>query len=327
MRTIRTIRTVLAAGIFVAAALVLPAAPARAATVVVNSLSLSSWFGGNEGPSGSNASVDFVPGPGTAPLGGGSAELTVDSTGRASLGTAAYKGTLLAAITQLTYSAYVATAAHPEAPSLQFDIDYNASDANTAYQGRLVFVPALPTLDTWTSVNALAGTWWATAAPGNLSCSQGVPCTWAQVLAAFPNAAIRNDPSAGGNLLFRLGGPVTGGSSVYVDDFTISTGASTTTYDFEPGVSANPTVTTAGSLITIRAYGFKPNKTVKSSYYVNGTTGKRVLLCSATSSESGAFLCSVPLPTGTLAGPPGTHAILVQGQPRIRYVTQFFLNP
>jgi hypothetical protein len=325
--SMRTIRTASFAALAAAAALLSAAPQARAANVVVNSLSLSGWFGGNEGPGGSVGTVDFVPGPGTPPLGGGSAELTVDSNGRASFGTAQYKGTALTAITQLTYAAWVATAAHPESPSVQFDMDYDKNDNNTAYQGRLVFVPPLPTLDTWTAFDALAGTWWATAAPGNLTCSQASPCTWNQVLAAFPNAAIRNDPNAGGNLLFRLGGPVTGGSRVDVDDFTITAGPISTTWDFEPGVSANPSVIAAGGLITVRAYGFKPNKTVKSSYYVNGTSGKRVLLCSATSSETGAFLCTVPLPTGALAGPSGIHAILIQGLSRVKYTTQIFITP
>jgi hypothetical protein len=50
-------------------------------------------------------------------------------------------------------------------------------------------------------------------------------------------------------------------------------------------------------------------------------------LCSATSSASGAFLCTVPLPTGALAGPPGVHTISIQGRPRVRYTTQFVLTP
>jgi hypothetical protein len=301
--------------------------PARAADVVVNSLSLASWFGGNEGPGGSTGTVSFVPGPDPAPLNGGSAELAVDGTGRASFGTGLYKGTLLATISQLQFKAYVSSFGNPESPSLQFDVDYNATDANTAYQGRLVFIPPTPTLDTWASFDALAGTWWATAMPGQGVCSQGTPCTWGQVLAAFPNASIRNDSIQGGNVLFRLGGPITGGAVVNVDAFTITAGASTTTWDFEPGVSVNPSVAQAGALVTIRAYGFKPQSTVKSFYMVPGTYGKRVLLCSATSSATGAFLCTVPLLTGALAGPPGTHNVVILGQRRVNYTTQIIISP
>lgn len=299
-----------------------------AAADVVNQLSLDVWFAGNEGPSGSIGSTAFVPGPAVPPVGSGSAELTVDSTGRASFGTALYKGTRLDNITQLQYWRYVSSIGGAEAPTLQFDVDYDSTDLNTTYQGRLVtYISSPPALDTWTAVNALAGTWWSTGAPGNSVCTQGSPCTWAQVLSNFPNAAIRNDPSAGGNLLFRLGGPVTGGGQVNVDDFTITASAVTTTWDFETGVAVNPTVVQSGSLVTIRAYGFQPNSTAKSFYYINGTSGKRVLLCSATTTSTGAFICTVPLPSGSLAGPAGTHGILILGKSRIRYTTQIFTTP
>ena len=318
-----TRRTILAA---VASAVVaLGAGPAAAE--VVNQLSLDVWFAANEGPSGSIGSTAFVPGPGVPPVGSGSAELTVDATGRASFGTALYKGTRLDNITQLEYWRYVSSIGGAEAPTLQFDVDYDSTDLNTVYQGRLVTYVSSPTLDTWTPVNALAGTWWATGAPGNSVCTQGSPCTWAQVLSNFPNAAIRNDPSAGGNLLFRLGGPVTGGGQVNVDDFPITASAVTTTWDFEPGVAVNPTVVQSGSLVTIRAYGFQPNSTAKSFYYINGTTGKRVLLCSATTTSTGAFICTVPLPSGSLAGPAGTHGIMILGKSRIKFTTQIFTTP
>lgn len=312
-----------------AALLLAGSVPAWAAPpVVVNSLSVDDWFGGNEGTGTSVGTVAFVPGPGTPPLGAGSVELVVDGTGRASFGTAAYKGTRLDTITQLTYRAYVAAFGGQEAPTLQFDVDYDANDANTAYQGRLVtyFASPLPA-GTWTAIDARAGTWWSTQAPGNALCSQTTPCTWNDVLLHFPNAAIRNDPSAGGPLLFRLGGPVTGGGRVNVDDFTITANAVTTTYDFEPGVAVNPTVAQPGSLVTIRAFGFAPQSTVKSFYYVNGTSGKRVLLCSALSGADGTFLCSVRLPTGSLAGAAGSHGVLIQGKSRIRETTQVVITP
>jgi hypothetical protein len=291
-----------------------------AAADVVNQLSLDVWFAGNEGPSGSVGSTAFVPGPTVPPVGSGSVELTVDATGRASFGTALYKGTRLDNITQLEYWRYVSSLAGAEAPTLQFDVDYGSADLNTTCQGRLVtYIPSPPALDTWTPVNALTGTWWSTGAPGNSDCTQ--------VLANFPNAAMRNDPSAGGNLLFRLGGPVAGGGQVYVDDFTITASAVTTTWDFETGVAVNPTVVQAGFLVTIRAYGFQPNSTAKMFYYINGTSGKRALLCSATTTSTGAFICTVPLPSGSLAGPAGTHGILITGKSRVRYTTQIFTTP
>jgi len=35
----------------------------------------------------------------------------------------------------------------------------------------------------------------------------------------------------------------------------------------------------------------------------------------------------VPLPSGSLAGPPGTHGILILGKNRIRYTTEIFTTP
>ena len=74
---------------------------AGAATQVVHNLTVNSWFGFNEGPSGSVGNTTLVPGPATPPAGTGSAKLTVDSNGRASLATNAYAGTKLSQISAL----------------------------------------------------------------------------------------------------------------------------------------------------------------------------------------------------------------------------------
>ena len=74
---------------------------------------------------------------------------------------------------------------------------------------------------------------WFTRAPGNATCPITDPCTWAQVLAAFPNIAIR--PAADyGELLFKAGSGWSGGFEGSVDDFTIGVTSTVTTYDFEP---------------------------------------------------------------------------------------------
>jgi len=310
------------------ATLAFPALSARAATQVVNTLAVDDWFAGNEGPGGSVGTAAFVPGPAPTPLGNGSVELTVDSTGRASFGTTQYKGTPLAAITQLSYATFVTSTGNPQPPTLQLDMDYNGADSNTSWQGRLVSIPPAVAPGSWVTLNPLAGTWYATGLPGSSVCPASSPCTWAQVLAAFPNAAIRNDPAAGGVLLFRLGGPIAGGAQVHVDAFTIQVGTTTTTYDFEAGAAVNPTAAQGGTMVTIRAYGFRPQSTVRSYYLGGGATGRRrVLLCAATSSETGAFVCSVPLPSGTLAGSAGVHDIVVYGPRVVRYRTQIVLTP
>src|SRR5215470_15386895 len=117
----------------------LSAAPSRAASVVVTTLSTDLWFNLNEGPAGSVGDTTFVPGPATPPAGNGSAMLEVDDTGRASFGTELYKGTALASITQMTFSSYASSAKTVVNPALQFDIDYDGTDMSTAYQGRLTF--------------------------------------------------------------------------------------------------------------------------------------------------------------------------------------------
>ena len=117
--------------------------------------------------------------------------------------------------------------------SLQLDVDYDLTDANTAWQGRLVFEPyqngtVVPGI--WQTWDVRAGEWWASGAPGNTVCPQSNPCTWAEVLAAFPNAGIRANA---GNVNFKAGGPWLGGFVGNVDAFTIGVNGNTTTFDFE----------------------------------------------------------------------------------------------
>ena len=302
------------------------ASSSDAETVVVTTLSPDVWFGGNEGPFGSVGDVTFTPGPGTPPAGNGSAMLEIDDNGRASFATALFKGTPLSMITQMTFSSYASSAKIPAAPMLQFDIDYDATDLSTDYQGRLAFRGAL-TLDTWVAQDALAGTWWATGSPGTDVCPQNSPCTWAQVLVAFPNAAIRNDPVGSGALLFRLGGPIAGGAIASVDNFTITVDGAATTFDFEPGAAVNPSVGPGGTMIAIQAYGFKPDRRVTATYYTNATHPKRVRICRAQASPTGSFYCEAAIPSGDAAGPTGVHNIRVKGPRRVVYNTAFILTP
>jgi hypothetical protein len=212
---------------------------ADSTTVVVTNSNLQGWSFFNEGPNGSG---QFELGPATPPLGGGSANLIVDSTGRQILVTQVYAGTRLDQITELRYSTYKNT--NPDQAidiGLQFDIDYNSTDANTAYQGRLVFEPyqtgTTPQQNVWQTWHALAGKWWASRSGANGSngvCPQSAPCTWTQVLAAFPNASIHANYGLPGALLFRAGGPWANGYDGNVDAFTIGVNTTFTTFDFEP---------------------------------------------------------------------------------------------
>ena len=144
-----------------------------------------------------------------------------------------YAGTPLADITSLSYSTYGHGASTVFAPSLQLDVDYDLTDLNTAWQGRLVYEPyqnGIVTPETWQSWSPLDGVWWASGAPGNALCPQSNPCTWAAVLAAFPNAGIR---TTAGNINFKVGGPWTGGFTGNVDAFIIGVNGEETVFNFE----------------------------------------------------------------------------------------------
>lgn len=286
---------------------------AGASTQTVKQLQLSNWFGFNEGPAGSVGNATLVPGPATPPSGTGSAKLQVDSTGRASLGTNAYKGTLLSQITGMDYWGYVLGGTTNQLV-LQFDVTYDVTLGSTAYQGRLTFVPsAPPPANTWRHLNALTdGSWFASQAPGNSVCSQSTPCSWAQVLADFPHAGIRNDPIGQGALLLRLGGPVSGGATAYVDDLTVTTTTNSTTTDFEPGGSITPTIGPSSSSVTAYGFGFRPNARVTVKY-ASGVRGHRnAVVCSARADGTGAAQCTGTIPA--VAGAAGAHSVTIKGR-------------
>jgi parallel beta-helix repeat protein len=176
----------------------------------------------------------LVTGPATPPIGTGSAKLSVDGTGRFILSNLAYASTRLADVTNLAYSTYTEGVSNILAPAMNLDIDYDLTDANVAWQGRLIFEPyqgggvVTPgTWQTWTPMTS--GKWWASGAPGNGPCPQSTPCTWSQVLTAFPNSGLR---AGNGWLHFKVG-LWAGGFTGYVDAFTFGVSGDATTYDFE----------------------------------------------------------------------------------------------
>ena len=248
-------------------------------TVIVSQANPNGWAFIQEATTGVGG---YVTGPGTPPLGVGSAQLQVNSTGIESLASGLYAGTRLDQLTQLVYHTYTQSSTPPEAIMLQLDMDYNLNDANTAPQGRLIYDPTLNgtvTPGAWQMWNAFSGKWYATAAPGLGPCPPSSPCTLSTLLAYYPNAGIRvgsttsGDPA--GQLLFEVGGwgqPFAG----YVDALTIGVNstASTlltrlskrilrldnltiTTYDFEPNAPTAVSVrsfsaTAAGGDVTLR---------------------------------------------------------------------------
>lgn len=200
---------------------------AAAATIVVTPLNMQGWgFFDDNGNGGLGA---LVTGPGTPPLGAGSAQLAVTSSDQGyALGTGAYDGTRLQDITNLSYWSY--QTGPTLAVALQFGIHYTASA--TGWQGRLVFEPyqngQVTVGSGWQQWSPLNGIWWATGSPGNTLCPISAPCSWANVLTYWPDASIN------GALLFKAG---SGWSSFdgNVDGLTIGVSNSDTTYDFENG--------------------------------------------------------------------------------------------
>jgi hypothetical protein len=221
------------ASIGMLASLTMPAF-AAVQTVNVTPGNMQGWAFVNEGANGSGMMVD---GPGVPPLGTGSAELTVDSLGRQILVKAA-PGVKLADITDLSYSTYQQTGTPLLEITLQFNIDADITDANNAFQGRLVYEPYLSSPNAlltgvWQTWAPMTGEWWASpnaASPIDEACPQSNPCTWAELITAFPNIGIH--PTLGAYIL-RAGGPWGGGFTGNTDAFTIGFGGNTTTYNFD----------------------------------------------------------------------------------------------
>jgi len=221
------------------------------AVTAANAASLGFGFV-QESPSGSGA---FVDGPNGSD-GAGSARLSVDASGGEALATGLFAGTRLDDVGFVSYKTYQA-APGPHATTLQFDLDYDSTDATTAFQGRAVFEPSLSgqstvtseVWQTWNPLTAPSG-WWQTGTPivggGPVAqaCTPGDPCSFAELLAAYPDAAIRpitqqsgGQPVAGGVWL-KAGGGWAPSFTGHVDSLTIAVDVGgvngTVTYDFEP---------------------------------------------------------------------------------------------
>jgi hypothetical protein len=202
-----------------------------------------------------NGSGAFVAGP-IGSDGSGSARLTVDSTGGEALVNGLFAGTRFDQFNFLSYKTYQ-QAVGPHATALQLDADYDATDGSTAFQGRAVFEPELAgaatiTNETWQTWNPLTtpSGWWQTgnAIVGGVNvgqaCTQAVPCSFAQLLAAYPNAAIRpitgqvGGQPLGGGIWLKAGGGWAPGFTGNIDSLTaaVTVGGvnGTVNYDFEP---------------------------------------------------------------------------------------------
>jgi len=197
------------------------------------------------------------------------------------------------AIGPLHYSTYQTSANAAAAISLQFDIDYDLTDASNPYEGRLVYEPyqsATVLQNVWQNWDPIPGLWYGTRAtvtvgdaPVANPCQQATPCTWQQVLALYPNAGMRNP----GALLFKAGGPVGFNFDGNVDAFTLGIGTSVNTINFEPNTANNKTAgDNQGTLINT---AFPINLQVTVTDGVTGIANVPVTFTAPSSGASGTF--------------------------------------
>lgn len=164
-------------------------------TVIIKPSSPNGWAFILE--TGTTGAGSFIAGPATPPLGSGSVRFTTGAAADGMLiGAPLYLGARLDEITVLQYSTFVANSSTSVAQvvALQLNIDDDITDADIGWKGRLVFEPYYSETvvkgnwQTWDT--RTQGRWWGTHAAINGTCSIGSPCTWAQVLANFPNIGI-----------------------------------------------------------------------------------------------------------------------------------------
>jgi hypothetical protein len=218
---------------------------AVASTIVVDPASMGNWtFQQDSGLSGAGS---FVAGPGTPPLGQGSAQLSESDPASSEIlfNYLTNVGTPLSNISALSYQSYVVSSpgSSAQSPALTFNVVSNSSASS--YEGRLTFEPYYTNTITaggwqlWDAINNGADWWFSdTGVTGvfNNGCTISAPCTWAQVLADYPNVEINN---SFGGFGFKVGSgwtPFVGN----VDDFSITVSGDTTTYDFEPALVPEP---------------------------------------------------------------------------------------
>lgn len=253
-------------------------------TVVVSPANLNGWlFYNDETDTIDNSLGTFVNGPGTPPVGTGSAQISVSGTQRRNLATYQFSGTPLINITTLKFSTYNPSAGNPGSPNrsayLNFNVDFNGSDT---FQRRLTYVPNVNgpvTQDNWKEWDAIAGgsakwlysgpTWPGGAVPGT------TPKTWSQILAEYPGVRIRVTDSFMG---LRVGEPYADGYTENIDSFKFGTASGTTTYDFDRGT----TLTVDDDLVQCPGAAFR---TIQAAMN-NAVAGDTVQVCAGTYNEN-----------------------------------------
>jgi hypothetical protein len=220
----------------------------------------------NSGPYYGTAAMAY--GPGTPPLGVGSAHLATPvgaGDGAAAIATEQFDGTLLSSVTALSYYAYDVTNNGEQFPYLALSINTGAVDTtgngNQNTLDTLFFEPPYQEPSTgnpllldqgataqniWQYWNAYVGGWWDNNNNGTPGTAEGPGTPGVQPLSTFledyPDAYIANGglPGLGGIALqvgFGSSGETEDG---YVDAFTIGVAGVNTTYNFEPNAVPEP---------------------------------------------------------------------------------------
>lgn len=182
-----------------------------------------------------DGAVNFVNGPGSAPMGTGS--LTLKTTepgptptvlgGKATLFNYDWIGVPLSTIESVSFSSY--TTISPVAASLQMEIYRDGtSKFSTVNVEPYLNTSAQPTNNLWQQYSAgvgLTGKVWLTGIPTGEG-SQSLPITWDRLLQLFPNATVV------GGIGFNLGRAMTVGE-VNADVLSILISGNAVTYNFE----------------------------------------------------------------------------------------------
>ncbi len=206
---------------------------------------------------------DIVLPPPAPTLGEASARLAItDVAWRHMYVSPIFTGTLLSDISVFEYRLRIPST-NAQTPYINIGWDDDVTDSNTGFRGRLVYSPGGLAPDTWHIVDARNDPTprWYTTLFSALACTSSSPCTFAQIVAAYPNAAIHPGDFLGAPLGF-VGIRAGGGSSTgvgYADGLRIGVGSQVTLYDFEAAppttvtLQADPTTTVVGSSALLTA--------------------------------------------------------------------------
>lgn len=230
------------------------------ATNVVKPSAMDGWLSLPENTPGGTAA--FVTGPAGAPLGSGSAEMTVSNSSQGYILAlpGPFGGAPLGQL-QVSYDTYrqSADAGNNLAIAVQFNLDHDVTalmdvitvDGIDDFQGRIVFEPYQTfgggvSQGTWQTWDADQGRWWRSTnlatrtAIGGVTindCTQSSPCTFSEFLTKWPNAGIS---AAQPGVILKAG---SGWNSFTgnVDNLVVGVNGTNTTFDFEPETQCTTT--------------------------------------------------------------------------------------